>query len=172
MWIVKSSRVRGVLIGLFVVILALVLAGCGGSEETTTTAAPATTTTAGTGSSTPVTFTGDAATIAANFEKFFDGSQPVAGKADLLENGSQYTKELEAQAASPLAQAATCKVTDVQITSSTTADVTFTLLVGGTPALQNQKGQAVLQDGTWKVSAATFQALLALQGATTPTTTQ
>ena len=27
----------------------------------------------------------------------------------------------------------------------------------------DQKGQAVLQDGTWKVSAASFQALLALE---------
>jgi hypothetical protein len=164
--------------------LSLAVAGCGSSsDDTTTSAAPVTTaapettapagsdTTAATGGSeTTVALTGDAATIAANWTQFFDGSQPVDGKADLLENGSQYTKELEAQAASVLAQAATVKVLDVKVTSDTTADVTYDLVVSGTPALPGQKGQAVKQDGVWKVSAASFQALLALQGASTGTT--
>ena len=174
MWTVKSTRMRSVILGLLVLTLALIVAGCGGSSATTTTAAPtstsaATATTAGggtettAGSTTPVTFTGDAATIAANWAKFFDGSLPVADKAALLENGSQYSKELEAQAASPLAKAATAQVTAGNVTSATAADVTYSLLVGGTPALMDQKGQAVLQDGTWKVSAASFQALLALE---------
>jgi hypothetical protein len=69
-----------------------------------------------------------------------------------------------------LAQAATVKVLDVKVTSDTTADVTYDLVVSGTPALPGQKGQAVKQDGVWKVSAASFQALLALQGASTGTT--
>jgi hypothetical protein len=175
MWTVKSTRMRGVILCLLVVTLALIVAGCGGSSATTTTAAPtstsaapATTVVSGTettvaGSTTPVTFTGDAATIATNWAKFFDGSLPVADKAALLENGSQYSKELETQAASPLAKAATAQVTAVNVTSATAADVTYSLLVGGTPALMDQKGQAVLQDGTWKVSAASFQALLALE---------
>jgi hypothetical protein len=169
MWIVKSTRMRGLILGLLVLTLALLVAGCGGSSETTTTVAAVTTTTAG-GSSTSVTLTGDAATIAANWTKFFDGSQPVADKAALLENGSQFSKELEAQGANPLAKAAAAKVTDVKVTSATAADVTWDLLVSGTPALPGQKGQAVLQDGTWKVSAASFQALLALQGGGTATT--
>ncbi len=176
MRIAKSTRMRGLIFGLFVLTLALVVAGCGGSSATTTTTAAPTTTTAGTettvaGSSTTVALTGDAATIAANWIKFFDGSLPVADKAALLENGSQYSAELDAQAASPLAKAATAEVSAVTITSATTADVTYSLLVGGTPALTDQKGQAVLQDGTWKVSAASFQALLALEsGAGTATT--
>lgn len=170
MWIVKSTRMRGLILGLLVLTLALVLAGCGGSSETTTTsAAPPTTTAAG--PSTSVTFTGDAPTIAANWATFFDGSLPVADKAALLENGSQFSKELEAQAASPLTKAATAQVTDVKVTSATVADVTYDLLVGGTPALPGQKGQAILQDGTWKVSAASFQALLALQSGAGAATT-
>ena len=176
MWILKNTRTRGMILGLLVVTLVLIVAGCGGSEETTTTAAPTTTagqptTTGAASSTTSVTFTGDAAIIATNWMKFFDGSLPVTDKAALLENGDQFSKELETQAASPLAQAATAQVTDVKITSDTTADVTFNLLLSGTPALIGQKGQAVLQDGVWKVSAAAFQALLALQGAGTATTT-
>jgi hypothetical protein len=171
---------------LVMVLLALLLpvAACGGDDETTTTAAPATTaapTTAppatggpassdGGATTTSVVFSGDEALIAANWMKFFDGSLPVTDKAALLENGDQYTEELEAQAASPLAQAATAAVTAVNITSPTTAEVTFSLLLSGQMALPDQKGQAVLQDGVWKVATATFMALAALQGATVPTT--
>jgi hypothetical protein len=163
MWIVKSTRMRGVVLGLVVLSLALIMAGCGGSSETTTTSAAPTTTTAASSSTTSVTFTGDAATVATNWT--------VAGKAALLENGSQFSKELEAQAASPLTKAATVRITDVKMVSATAADVTYDLLVGGTAALPGQKGQAVLQDGAWKVSAASFQALLALQsGGGTATT--
>lgn len=176
MWIVKGNRMLGVIIGCIVLGLALFLTGCGGSEETTstsavpTTTAPAETTTSAGGTattapSTPVTFTGDEALIADNWMTFFDGSLPITDKAGLLENGDQYSAQLEAQASNPLAAAATAKVTAVTITSDTTADVGYDLLVGGTPALPGQKGQAVLQDGVWKVSDASFEALLALQGA-------
>ena len=83
MWIVKSTRMRGVIFGLLVLTLALIAAGCGGSSATTTTAAStstsaatATTAAGGTettaGSTTSATFTGDAATIADNWAKFFN----------------------------------------------------------------------------------------------------
>ena len=51
---------------------------------------------------------------------------------------------------------ASVSVSAVTITSPTTADVTYTILVGGTPALPNQPGKAVLQDDVWKVSAESF----------------
>jgi hypothetical protein len=169
MSIMKRTGVRYAFAGLPMLGLALLLAACGGSSTTTTTLAPTTSTappTTSGASTTAVTFTGDEATIAANFVKFFDGTLPVADKVGLLENGDQYTTELEAQAASPLAKAATVSVSAVTITSPTTADVTYSILVGGVPALPNQAGEAILQDGVWKVSADTFLALLALQGAT------
>jgi hypothetical protein len=167
--------------------LLLALAGCGGDEETTTSAAPTTaapTTTAAmppapTDSSAPdggatttgasVTLSGEEADIAANWTKFFDGSLPVTDKAALLEDGDQYTEELETQAASPLAQAATAAVSAVTITSPTTAQVTYSLLLSGQMALPDQKGQAVKQGEVWKVSAETFLALAALQGGALPT---
>jgi hypothetical protein len=177
MSIMKRTGVCYAFVGLLILGLALLLAACGGSSTTTTTLAPTTstappptsgasTTTSAASSSSTAALSGDEATIAANFVKFFDGTLPVADKVGLLENGDQYTAELEAQAASPLAKAATVSVSAVTITSPTTADVTYSILVGGVPALPNQPGKAILQDGVWKVSADTFLALLALQGAT------
>jgi hypothetical protein len=174
MWIMKSARVRIALLGLLIVVLAVLMTACGGSSTSTTappaTSGPSTTSAASptTGVKATVNLTGDAATIAANFVTFFDGTKPVADKAGLLENGQQYTKELEAQAASPMGKMASVVVDAVTVTSATAADVTYTILVGGTPALPNQAGKAVLQDGVWKVSADSFLALLALQAGTTP----
>jgi len=176
MLIVRRSRARYALLVSLIVALTVVIAACGGSSETTTTVAAPTTTSASTttsgvaSSSTSVVLSGDEATIAANYVAFFDGTKSVADKAGLLENGQQYTKELEAQADSPLREMATATVSAVKITSPTTADVTYSILVGGTPALPNQPGKAVQQDGVWKVSADSFLALLALQAGSAPTT--
>jgi hypothetical protein len=43
------------------------------------------------------------------------------------------------------------------------ADVTYNIVVGGSPALSNQTGTAILQNGTWKVGDASFCGLLALE---------
>ena len=144
MWIMKRARVRLALLGVLVMALTVVVAACGGSSETTstsTTAAPTTssasTTSSVASSSTSVVLSGDEATIAANYVTFFDGTKPVADKVGLLENGQQYSKELETQAASPLGKMASVAVSSVTITSPTTADVTYSILVGGTPALPN-----------------------------------
>jgi hypothetical protein len=47
--------------------------------------------------------------------------------------------------------------------SPTQAKVTYSILIGGSPALSNQTGTAVLQGGTWKVGLASFCGLLALE---------
>lgn len=176
MWIMERTRVRYAPLGLLIVALTVLVAACGGSSETTstsTTAAPTTssasTTSGVASSSTSGALTGDEATIAENWVKFFDGSLPAPDKIGLLENGQQYTKEIEAQAASPLTKAATAAVSSVKITSPTTAVVNYSILVGGQPALPNQTGSAILQDGTWKVGAESFLALLALQQGSLPT---
>jgi hypothetical protein len=49
------------------------------------------------------------------------------------------------------------------VESATQAKVTYSILVGGQPALANQSGVAVYQDGTWKVGLASFCGLLALE---------
>jgi hypothetical protein len=167
MWIMRRTPVRCALLGLLVVALIVLVVGCGGSSETTTSSTSPPTTSGG--SSTTAALSGDQATIAANWVKFFDGTLPAQDKIGLLENGQQYTKEIEGQAVSPLAKMATAAVSSVTITSATMAEVKYSIMVGGTPALPDQVGKAVLQDGVWKVGAESFLALLALQQGSLPT---
>ena len=60
------------------------------------------------------------------------------------------------------------KVTKVEFTSATGADVTYTLTLKGATALPDASGSAVEQDGTWKVSAKTLCALVQLSGNASP----
>ncbi len=177
MWIVKHTRAQSALLGVFLAGLAVLAVACGGSSSTstsssappTTAASPTTTaasstTTAGSSTTAYKPSSAEEATIMTNWVKFFDGTVPAQDKTGLLENGQQYQKQLEANAASPLAKSSAASVSSVSITSPTTATVTYSILIGGQPALPDQTGQAVLQDGTWKVGAQSFLALLALQG--------
>ncbi len=173
----KHLSVRVALVGLVILGLVVLVGACGGSATTTTassttTTAASTTTTAATGSSTTSGASSDAvAAITANWIKFFDGSGAAADKIALLENGQQFAAQITAQASSPLAKSVTAIVASVTVDSPTAATVKYSLALGGTVALADQTGQAVLQDGVWKVSDASFQALLALEGASTPSTT-
>jgi hypothetical protein len=141
------------------------LAAC--SSGTGTTSAPsspaaaapsASATTSGSSSS-----TGAEQAITTNWEAFFNPQTPVAKRVSLLQDGQAMSSIISAQAGSGLASQATAKVTKVTVTSPTQAKVTYTILVGGTPALKNQAGVAVYQDGTWKVGLASFCGLLALE---------
>jgi hypothetical protein len=66
-------------------------------------------------------------------------------------------------AGSSLAQGASASVQSVTLTSPTQATVHYSILVGGAPALPNQKGTAVYENGTWKVGLGSFCSLLTLQ---------
>jgi hypothetical protein len=104
-----------------------------------------------------------AAAVKKDWLVFFDGKTPPTVRAALLENGTQYTSQLKAQAKNPQAKVASASVQKVALTSATKANVTWTILLSGSPVLAGQKGTAVLQSGTWRVSVASFCALLALQ---------
>jgi hypothetical protein len=108
---------------------------------------------------------GDEAEIVANWEAFFDGATPADRKIELLQNGEQFADVIEARAESPLSQSTTAKVSAVTVTSDTEATVTYSILMGGQAVLPDQTGMAVLENGLWKVGAESFQALLALEGA-------
>ena len=133
----------------------LVLAACGNgpapkaSSSASPPAAPAS------GSAT--------ARITADWQAFFDAKTPAARRVQLLQNGQVFAPVIRAQSGSGLASAATAKVTKVTLTSPDQAKVTYSILIGGTPQLQNQTGVAVLQNGTWKVGDASFCGLLALE---------
>ncbi|HUB22374.1 MAG TPA: hypothetical protein VMA97_08205 [Streptosporangiaceae bacterium] len=104
-----------------------------------------------------------AAQITANWEAFFSGTTPAAKKIALLQNGQKYAALIQAQAASSLAKSASAKVTAVHVISATQATVTYDIYLGGQPALSDQAGTAVYQDGTWKVGDASFCQLLTLE---------
>jgi hypothetical protein len=136
------------------------LAACSSSSSTTSSApaaaAPSATSTSSGSSSAEKT-------IAANWTAFFSPKTPVDKRVSLLQNGSTFASVIRAQASSSLASEASAQVTKVTVTSPSQATVIYTVLLAGTPALSNQKGVAVYQDGTWKVGVASFCGLLTLE---------
>jgi hypothetical protein len=103
------------------------------------------------------------AKITADWVAFFSGTTSAARKIALLQNGKSFAKVIDAQASSPLSKSVAAKVSKVALTSSTAANVRYSLTLGGQPALSNQQGQAVLVSGTWKVGDRSFCGLLALE---------
>jgi hypothetical protein len=83
----------------------------------------------------------------------------------LLQGGSTFAAVLAGQATNPQAQVTSAKVDAVTVSGSTAA-VTWDLLLSGSPVLPGQKGTAVLEGGTWKVSKASFCGLLKMQPGT------
>ena len=138
----------------------------GGSASTSaapTTAAP-TTAAPTTASPSPGGAASAAVTqIKTNWVTFFNPKTPVTQRVNLLQNGSAFASIIKAQAGSPLASSATSTVSAVTVESSSHANVTYSILVGGSPALKNQPGVAVFQDGIWKVGDQSFCALLTLE---------
>ena len=104
-----------------------------------------------------------AAAIKQDWVTFFNPKTSVAAKEAILENGSKYEALLKSQASNPTAATASASVQSVKITSPTGATIDYTILVSGSPVLKGQKGTAVYQDGTWKVSKTSFCGLAALE---------
>jgi hypothetical protein len=134
----------------------------GSGASTPTPSTPAASTSSSTSSSSAVS--SDQKTIAANWTAFFSPKTPVAQRVALLQDGSQFSSVIKAQAGGGLAAEASAQVTKVTVISTAQAAVTYNLL-DGTPALKGQSGTAVFQDGTWKVGVASFCGLLTLENA-------
>jgi hypothetical protein len=101
--------------------------------------------------------------IKTNWVAFFSPKTPASKRISLLQNGQTFASVINAQSSSSLASSASATVSSVTVTSSTQAKVTYSVLLGGTPALKNQPGVAVLQNGMWKVGDQSFCALLTLE---------
>lgn len=177
---IQGSRWRS-LAACAAVVASVALAACSGSSSTSsappattasaaTTAAattPAATTPAAspsdTGSGSGSSFTGAAKQVADNWTAFFDPNTPAAQKPKLVQDGTTtLAPVLAAQATNAQAKLTSAKVSAVTVSGST-ATVTWDLLLSGSPVLTNQKGTAVLEGGTWKVSKTSFCGLLKLQ---------
>jgi hypothetical protein len=109
------------------------------------------------------------AAITATWEKFFSSSTSTAERVALLQNGSTFSAAIKEFASLPLASGIGAKVTNVAVTSSTAATVTYNITSSGASVLSGQKGAAVYQGGSWKVGDASLCALFKLiPGGTVP----
>jgi uncharacterized membrane protein len=104
------------------------------------------------------------AQIEANWSAFFNGKTTAAKKISVLQNGSQFATYIRSQENTPIAKATSVKVNKVNLTSKTSAKVTYTIYLDGHPQLAGSVGTAVYQDKAWKVSDTSFCALLTLEG--------
>ena len=110
----------------------------------------------------------DAAKIAAAWSEFFDGATPASRKAQLLQNGQTFAPVITALGSSQIAKSTKATVSKVTVESADKATVTYSITLGGQPALTNQTGTAVNVGGQWLVGDASFCQLLALQGSAPP----
>lgn len=163
----RSSRTRrtAALFGM-IALTATAVIGCGDSEDdaAAATSAPAVTSSAMPAAASPET----EKEITDAFVTFFNGTAPAATRAGLVEKGDAFKPMLEGMAADPRASGTSVTVSAVRLVDNKTADVTYTLLLGGNPVLPDQSGQALEEGGTWKVAAMTFCSLLAVQGSGEP----
>lgn len=155
------------------VLICLALTACGGnssssnntpSANSSSSTSPSGTPTA-TSSAEPTSGAGAKAAIEANWTAFFNAKTPNARRVQLLQDGQLFAAVIKAQSTSPLASTASAKVSHVSLTSATQAAVTYDILVSGTPALKNQAGVAVYQNGVWKVGVKSFCGLLTIENA-------
>jgi hypothetical protein len=102
--------------------------------------------------------------IETNWTAFFRGTTPATTKETLLQNGKKFATFLQTQSKTKTARLTTVRVTRVKLTSKTTARVTYTIYLGGSPVEPNVIGTALIQDKVWKVSDTSFCALVSLEG--------
>ncbi|MCX5225310.1 hypothetical protein [Streptomyces sp. NBC_00233] len=156
-----------------VLVLTPVVAGCsddgaGGGEGRYDDTETSTVTTAPAGADEPDDPAAAKAEITKNWTAFFAPETPAAERVKLLENGEQMQEVLGAFGGDKNAALTSAKVTGVEFTSATEANVTYDLLVGGAPALSGAQGTSVLQNDTWKVTVKTLCGLVQLSGVTVP----
>ena len=147
------------------VALALAVAACSSSSSSSSSSAPASSAPASSApaSSAPASSFNTAAAVAeitANWEKFFNASTPTSERVALLQNGSAFAGAIGSL--SHLVSGLGAKVTAVTVNSATTATVTYNLTAGGSSLLSGQTGQAVYENGVWKVGDASLCGLIKL----------
>ena len=110
--------------------------------------------------------------IKAAYANFFDPSKPLSEKTALIENGNTMLPCLQTQSTNPqLKTLGGAQVADVTLQGNGQATVKYNLVSPAqgstppqtlTPAPFN--GTAIKQNGTWKITQQTFNALLQLGG--------
>lgn len=169
----RSSRLRGrgaAPVAALLLFLAPALAACSDDEGGGGNASPPTPTVERTTpAATAPADAGAAETeIKQNWQKFFDPATSTEEKQAVLENGDRMGPVLQAFSGDERGGQVEAKVSKVEFTSPTEANVTYDLTLKGATALPGASGTAVEQDGTWKVSVKTLCALVQMSGNGSP----
>jgi hypothetical protein len=159
-WVITRRLVSWILLACTA---CLGVAACSSSSSSPPAASPSAKPSASSTSSVSSAVSADEKAITTNWTAFFNPKTPVAQRVNLLQDGSAFASVIKAQAGSALAGSASAQVTKVTVITTSEAAVTYNVLLAGTPALKNQAGTAVYQDGTWKVGVASFCGLLTLE---------
>ncbi|WP_030254637.1 MULTISPECIES: hypothetical protein [Streptomyces] len=170
-----GSRALRMATALLVLTLAGSVAACSSSKSGSSASSPASASasaSAGTSGSASASATGTApadpaaakAEITTNWEKFFDPNTPIPDKAKLLQGGDALLPVLQGFSQDPRVGQVQAKVGDVAFTDASDATVTYSLSLQGTVVEPSASGQAVLENGTWKVSRSTLCGLLTQAG--------
>lgn len=150
----------------------VVIAGCGGGSSSgggSPSSAPAAASPTAQPSATDAASKAAAtADIKAMYATFFNSATPHSTSVTLLENGSSLGPAVAdaAKIAKKDKTKESAVVLTVKFTSPTAASVTYNLLGNGKPLLAKADGNAVLQDGKWKVAENTFCTLVGLGAST------
>ncbi|WP_431681848.1 hypothetical protein [Kitasatospora sp. KL5] len=169
----RRAGAAGRLAAAVLAVLALLFAaacssdGSSGSSSPSPSAPASATVSESPGGSAPADAEAAKTAITTNWEKFFDPATPIADKAALLQNGEALQPALQGFANDPRVGQVKADVSDVQFTSATTATVTYALSLAGQVVEPTATGQAVLDNGTWKVSTSTLCGLVAQAGGST-----
>ena len=103
------------------------------------------------------------------WQNFFTESVPLEEKIRHIENGEAHRAEIEQMAASGQTKGVTATVGNVAVNPATRrATVGYSIYLNGQPVVPNVTGEAVFQDGTWKMSENVFCVLISLSGSSPP----
>ncbi len=157
------------LVPVLAITLAAAVAACGGSSKPKaspsampTTSSPSSAPSSSAPSSSAPSGAAESQ-IKSNWMTFFNAKTPTSQRVKLLQNGQQFATVLAQQAKNPMASGSSAQVSSVTVTSPSQAEVTYSILVSGSPVLKDQKGVAVKQGGTWKVGDQSFCGLLTME---------
>jgi hypothetical protein len=132
-----------------------VLAGCGSSGGGSTQPSPTPTLTAAQ----------TQALIKSNWDTFFRWTTPQATKVALLQTGTAGAAAITKAATFQSAKIAKMKATGVVVQpDGQSALVTYNIYIHGQPVISGGTGNAVYENGQWKVSQAAFCSLVSQGG--------
>ncbi len=106
------------------------------------------------------------AQIKNNLQTFFAASTPMPTRVSLLQNGQQFNQVMSAEFSQLSNEKPSVTINSITFPNKTTADVNYTILLNGQPALKNQTGEVVLVNNKWLIGDSTLCQLLSMSGTT------